>query len=223
MNKFAVIVAGGNGTRMGSEIPKQFLLINEKPLIYYSIKAFFDAFDDIQIIVVLPKEHFTYTTLIQSFFTKEIQFVVGGNTRFNSVKNGLAAIEKDGVVFVHDAVRCLLSPNLIKTCFNTCLAKGNAIPVIDCVDSMRQVNEETNSIIDRASLKVVQTPQTFFVKDLQLAFSMPYQPNFTDEASVAEAANQTIHLCEGESYNLKITTPIDYVVAENILNKKVEG
>ncbi|MFY8128498.1 MAG: 2-C-methyl-D-erythritol 4-phosphate cytidylyltransferase [Chitinophagaceae bacterium] len=220
MNKFAVIVAGGNGTRMGSVIPKQFLLINEKPLIYYSIKAFVDAFEDIQIIVVLPKEHFNNNSTLQSYFKQKIEFVEGGATRFYSVKNGLFAIENEGVVFVHDAVRCLLSPNLIKTCFDTCLAKGNAIPVIDCVDSMRQINASTSSIIDRNSLKVVQTPQTFFVKDLQLAFSKPYQPSFTDEASVAEASQQTIHLCEGESFNLKITTPIDLIVAENILNKK---
>lgn len=220
MNKFAVIVAGGNGTRMGSVIPKQFLLINEKPLIYYSIKAFVDAFEDIQIIVVLPKEHFNNNSTLQSYFKQKIEFVEGGATRFNSVKNGLLTIENEGVVFVHDAVRCLLSPNLIKTCFDTCLAKGNAIPVIDCVDSMRQINASTSSIIDRNSLKVVQTPQTFFVKDLQLAFSKPYQPSFTDEASVAEASQQTIHLCEGESFNLKITTPIDLIVAENILNKK---
>lgn len=220
MNKFAVIVAGGNGTRMGSVIPKQFLLINEKPLIYYSIKAFVDAFEDIQIIVVLPKEHFNNNSTLQTYFKQKIEFVEGGATRFYSVKNGLFAIKNNGVVFVHDAVRCLLSPNLIKTCFDTCLAKGNAIPVIDCVDSMRKIDASTSSIIDRNSLKVVQTPQTFFVKDLQLAFSKPYQPSFTDEASVAEASQQTIHLCEGESFNLKITTPIDLIVAENILNKK---
>lgn len=221
MNKFAVIVAGGSGVRMGTAIPKQFLLINNKPLIYYSIKAFIDAFDDVEIIVVLPKEHFNYTATIQAFFNNSIQFIEGGATRFDSVKNGLNAITSDGVVFVHDAVRCLLTPKLINTCYATCLAKGNAIPAIDCVDSMRQVKGELNIIVDRTSLKIIQTPQTFFVKDLQEAFSKPYQPSFTDEASVAEAANQSIHLCQGESFNLKITTPIDLVVAQQVINNMI--
>ena len=221
MKKFAVIVAGGSGVRMGASVPKQFLLINEKPLIYYSIKAFIEAFDDIQVMLVLPKEHFNYATSIQSFFEREIKFVEGGRTRFDSVKNGLNSIQDEGVVFVHDAVRCLLSSNLIKTCFETCIAKGNAIPAIDCVDSMRQIVNDKNVVIDRATLKVIQTPQTFFVHNLQAAFSKPYQQSFTDEASVAEASNQEINLCQGESFNIKITTPIDLIIAEKILQKNL--
>ena len=141
MKKYAVIVAGGSGSRMNTAIPKQFLLLKEKPVIYYTLNAFLQAYNDIEIILVLPKEHlFEGQKIINEYFrNNSIQIISGGDTRFNYVKNGLQLIKEESIVFVHDGVRCLLTTNLIHNCYETAVKLGSAIPVIDSKDSVRIV------------------------------------------------------------------------------------
>jgi 2-C-methyl-D-erythritol 4-phosphate cytidylyltransferase len=219
MKKIAVIVAGGNGSRMNAGRPKQFLLLNGKPVLYYAIHTFIKAYADIEIILVLPKTHLSEgEELIDTFFKGiAIQIIEGGETRFNSVQNGLKNIKEQCVVFVHDGVRCLLTVDLIHRCYDAALEFGSAIPVIDSKDSVRIVKEEANEAVDRTSIKMVQTPQTFKSSFLLPAFKVAYDSSFTDEASVVEAAGRSIHLIKGEENNIKITQPIDLVIAAEIL------
>jgi 2-C-methyl-D-erythritol 4-phosphate cytidylyltransferase len=219
MKKIVVIVAGGNGSRMNTGTPKQFLLLNGKPVLYYTIHTFIKAYAGIEIVLVLPKTHLAEgEQLINSFFkVNTIQIVEGGETRFNSVQNGLKNIKDECVVFVHDGVRCLLTVDLIHRCYETALEYGSAIPVIDSKDSVRILKEDSNEALDRTMIKLVQTPQTFKSSFLLPAFKVAYDSSFTDEASVVEAAGRSIHLVKGEENNIKITQPIDLVIAAEIL------
>ncbi|HET9057419.1 MAG TPA: 2-C-methyl-D-erythritol 4-phosphate cytidylyltransferase [Chitinophagaceae bacterium] len=223
MKKYAVIVAGGIGKRMKTQTPKQFLLLRGKPVLYYTIQTFLNAYDDLQIILVLPLDYMDMgAEIIDAYFDKErIQLVAGGETRFHSVKNGLSLIEQESIVFVHDAVRCMVSVDLIKRCYKTALEVGNAVPVIESPDSLRVVTTEGNYLLDRNTARLVQTPQTFYSKILLAAFTIDYKEKFTDEASVAEAFGILINLIEGEENNIKITRPIDMIIAENIMEKKL--
>lgn len=220
MKKYAVIVAGGTGTRMGTTLPKQFLLLRDKPVLYYSIKAFLDAFDDLEVILVLPVDHVgTGQEIIDAYFDKEkVHITEGGDTRFQSVKNGLQLIQQESIIFVHDAVRCLLSRQLIDRCYESALATGSAIPAIPSKDSVRLVTEDGNDAIDRSKVMLVQTPQTFHSKILLPAFQIDYKDKFTDEATVAEAFGLKVTLVEGEENNIKITRPVDMLIAEKILD-----
>lgn len=219
MRKYAIIVAGGAGTRMGGSIPKQFMLLREKPLLYYPIRTFLEAFPDIQIILVLPIDHTEMgREIIDAYFDKErIRIVVGGDTRFQSVKNGLAMIDEESVILVHDGVRSLLSPALAKRCYATALETGTAIPVVASKDSVRLVTEDGNDALDRSKVMLVQTPQAFHSKILLPAYQIDYKDKFTDEATVVEAYGLKVSLVEGEPTNIKITLPVDLVVAEEIL------
>lgn len=221
MQKYAVIVAGGSGKRMGTEIPKQFLLLKGKPVLYYTIHAFQKAFNDIKIILVLPEEHLELgKEIVDGYFDASgILITRGGETRFHSVQNGLKLIEEESIIFVHDGVRCLLSTQLIQRCFETAMESGSAIPVTDCKDSVRQVSEAGNEAIDRSKLKLVQTPQTFHSKILLPAFEIDYKERFTDEANVVEAFGLKVTLVPGEETNIKITNPVDLVIAESILER----
>lgn len=221
MNKYAVIVAGGTGTRMNSSLPKQFMLLNGKPVLYYTLKTFLESFEDLQVILVLPSD---YTDngqeIIDAYFDKErICIVVGGDTRFQSVKNGLALVQGDSIVFVHDAVRCLVTKDLVYRCFQQAVDTGTAIPVVVSKDSIRLLTDEGNEAFDRSKTMLVQTPQTFHSKILLPAFQIDYKEHFTDEAAVIEAFGLKLSLVEGEENNIKITRPIDLLVAESILNK----
>jgi 2-C-methyl-D-erythritol 4-phosphate cytidylyltransferase len=220
MKKIAVIVAGGNGTRMNAGIPKQFLLLNGKPVLYYTINSFLQAYKDISIILVLPKTHIAEgEELIHSFFKgNAIQITEGGETRFHSVQNGLRSVKEESIIFVHDGVRCLLSTDLIHRCYDTAVEFGSAIPVIDSKDSIRILNEAGNETVDRNSIKLVQTPQTFKSNILLPAYKTGYEKRFTDEASVVEAFGQTIHLIKGEENNIKITQPVDLIIAAQLLD-----
>lgn len=219
VDKIALIVAGGYGRRMGSSIPKQFLLLNGRPLLYYSIRAFLDAFPGIRIILVLPAEHTQSVGSILSLFDKapEIRVVTGGETRFQSVKNGLEVIKERSVIFVHDGVRPLISPALIRSCYHGALEKGSAIPAVDLKESIREVSGEDNRAADRSRFKVIQTPQAFRSEILLPAFGQVYSPLFTDEASVVEAYGFPVHLVPGEERNLKITGPSDLAIAERLM------
>jgi 2-C-methyl-D-erythritol 4-phosphate cytidylyltransferase len=174
MQKYAVIVAGGAGTRMGGLVPKQFLLLNDKPILYYTIRTFLDAYQDLNLVLVLPED---YTELgreiIDAYFDySRIQITSGGETRFHSVKNGLQLIENEAIIFVHDAVRCLVSTDLIKRCYENALQTGSAVPALRSKDSVRLVNEEENDneVLDRSKVVFIQTPQTFHSKILLPAF-----------------------------------------------------
>ena len=220
MKKYAIIVAGGTGSRMGGNLPKQFMLLKEKPVLYYSLKAFLDAYGDLQIILVLPAA-FTDMgqEIIDAFPDKErIRIAAGGDTRFHSVKKGLKLVEEESIIFVHDAVRCLASVDIIHRCYETALQMGSAIPVIVSKDSVRIMNEEGNEVIDRNKVLLVQTPQTFHSKILLPAYDIDYKDKFTDEASVVEAYGLNVSLAEGEETNIKITRPIDLLIAEKLLD-----
>ena len=224
MKKFAIIVAGGAGTRMNNITPKQFLLLKGKPVLFYAINTFLETYDDCKIILVLPEEHVGVgQELIDAFFDyKKIQIVIGGRTRFHSVQNALKIVnEEDSVIFVHDAVRPLLSSNLINRCYNSVLEFGTAIPVVDCKDSVRIINENGNEAVERSTIKLVQTPQAFHSKILLPSFSgIDYKDKFTDEASVVEAFGLKVSLVEGEEENIKITKATDLFFAEAILNSR---
>jgi 2-C-methyl-D-erythritol 4-phosphate cytidylyltransferase len=225
MKKVAVIVAGGSGQRMGTALPKQFLLLKGKPVLWYSVRAFMDAYDDITIILVLPKEHLEQgEEMVQELNTrKNIQFVSGGSTRFHSVQNGLVQIKEPAVVFVHDAVRCLVTPELIRNCYETARTKGSAIPVVAATDSIRIIENGSSRVADRNNIRIIQTPQTFLSEVLLPAFQANYLDSFTDEATVVEAAGNPVTLVEGEYSNIKITRPIDLVMAEKILQERASS
>ncbi|HTC00966.1 MAG TPA: 2-C-methyl-D-erythritol 4-phosphate cytidylyltransferase [Ferruginibacter sp.] len=218
MEKVAVIVAGGNGSRMNVALPKQFLLIKGKPILYYTLAAFLEAYNDLTVILVLPEEFISAgQEIIDAFFDyKRIQITTGGSTRFYSVQNGLKLVKEESIVFIHDGVRCLLSTDLIKRCYEAAIEFGSAIPVVDSKDSVRIVTEEGSEVVERSSVKLIQTPQTFHSKIILPAFKIDYKDKFTDEATVVEAFGLKVHLVEGEENNIKITKPIDLAFAENI-------
>lgn len=220
IKKYAIIVAGGQGTRMGTSIPKQFLPLMGMPVLCHSILAFAHAFSDMHIILVVPANqvHSVHTIIKSYINTPNIKIVTGGETRFHSVQNGLKAIRNDGIVFVHDGVRPLVSRTLIYKCYEHALDHGSAIPSVAVVDSMRLVNTDgTSDPVDRNGLRIIQTPQTFQTNILLPAFETDYHPAFTDEATVIEASGYNVHLVEGERDNLKITTPGDMIIAETLL------
>jgi len=219
MKTFAVIAAGGSGTRMGSNIPKQFLELNGKPVIWHTLKAFSNAIADIHLVVVVPAEHLEQAKQVCSGF-QNIQFVVGGATRFHSVKNGLRLVEQDSIVFVHDAVRCLVTSELILACLKQANEIGSAIPAVTVNDSLRLVDEHRNEVVDRNLIRVIQTPQTFNSNILLQAFQQDHDASFTDEATVVERSSKKIHLIEGEQTNIKITRPLDLLIAEKILEER---
>ena len=223
MNKFAIIVAGGTGSRMNNPVPKQFLLLNNKPLLYYTLDTFLKSYQDLQIILVLPEEHVaTGQEIIDAYFDYDrIKITVGGRTRFHSVQSGLALVTGECMVFVHDAVRCLLSVSLIHKCYEAAIESGAAIPVIDCNDSVRFVSERGNESLERRNVKLVQTPQVFLSTILLPAYNIDYKDKFTDEASVVEAFGMKVKLVEGEEENIKITTPPDIKYAEQILENRL--
>ena len=221
MFKYAIIVAGGTGSRMGGSLPKQFMLLRDKPVLYYSIKTFLDAYDDLEIILVLPAA-FTDIgeEIIDAYFDKEkIKIAIGGDTRFQSVKNGLKLVEEESIIFVHDAVRCLVSVSLVRRCYELAMQTGAAVPVIPSKDSVRILNDDGNGEVDRNKIMLVQTPQTFHSKILLPAFDIDYKDKFTDEATVVEAYGLRISLAEGEETNIKITRPIDLLIAEKVIEQ----
>ncbi len=203
------------GSRMGHSTPKQFLLLEGKPVLSYAIASFMEAFEEIEIILVLPMGWLDKGHSIMQEFSTNIPYQVcqGGDTRFHSVKAGLQFVRVPSIVFVHDAVRCMVTPKLIHRCYETAMREGSAIPVVDSKDSVRLMDGETSTAIERSRLKLVQTPQTFKSEIILQAFRSEYQEKFTDEATVAEALGVSVRLVEGEEQNIKITTPIDLVIA----------
>ncbi len=222
MKKYAIIVAGGTGTRMGAHLPKQFMLLKGKPVLFYSIDAFLKAYEDMQVILVLPEGYLAIgQEIVNGYFDKtKVQITTGGFTRFQSVQHGLALVDEESIIFVHDAVRCLVSIELIRRCYTKALFAGSAIPVIVSKDSVRLMTDKGSEIFDRSKVLLVQTPQTFLSKVILPGFKAPFQVEFTDEASVVEANGTKVSLVEGEENNIKITRPVDLVIAEKILENR---
>jgi 2-C-methyl-D-erythritol 4-phosphate cytidylyltransferase len=205
---------------MNSNIPKQFLLIKNKPLLFYSIDVFLKSFSDLQVILVLPEEHISKgQEIVDAYFDNSLISVCpGGRTRFHSVQNGLSLINEDSIIFVHDGVRCLLTKELVERCYKEAKKSGSAIPVITSKDSIRLLTIDGHVAVDRNTVKLVQTPQTFHSKILLTAFKIDYKDKFTDEATVVESFGIRVNLIEGEENNIKITTPFDMAIAEKILS-----
>ena len=223
---YVIIVAGGKGLRMGTDIPKQFLPIGGKPVLMRTLERFHEYAADLQIILVLPKAQQDYwKQLCKEYdFRIEYQLTDGGETRFHSVQNGLALVPDDaeGVVGVHDGVRPFPSVEVIRNCYETARTAKAVIPVIPIVETVRHLVSESNTqrsiTVPRSEYRLVQTPQTFDIQLLKAANRQPYNDGFTDDASVVEAYGFDITLVEGNRENIKITTPFDMTIAEALLN-----
>ena len=218
---YVIIVAGGKGLRMGSDIPKQFLPIGGKPVLMRTIERFREYSGDLKIILVLPEAQQDYwQELCKKYnFQIEYQLANGGQMRFHSVQNGLALVPDDaeGVVGVHDGVRPFPAVEVIRDCYETARTTKAVIPVIPVVETVRHLEGEGSVTVPRGDYRLVQTPQTFDIQLLKAANRQPYNDGFTDDASVVESYGHAITLVEGNRENIKITTPYDIVVAEAIL------
>ena len=217
MKKVALIVAGGKGERMNSSIPKQFLLLNNLPILVQTIKQF-SHFEEI--VLVLPNSQFEYWNELCAFhnFTQKHMQVSGGESRFHSVKNGLEKIDNNTIVIIHDGVRPLVSRNLITNIIAKTKNGIGVIPVIPVKDSIRKVKGENSTHIDRSNLCKVQTPQCFLSADIKEAYTQEFSEFFTDDASVFESYGGKINTLLGEEKNLKITTESDLKIAEIFIN-----
>jgi 2-C-methyl-D-erythritol 4-phosphate cytidylyltransferase len=223
--KYAIIVAGGSGSRMKSDIPKQFIEIGGFPILWHTISRFKKADPAIEIIVVLPESQIDYwQKRIESIPNADNHTIVnGGATRFQSSLNGLSVISgNDGLVAIHDGVRPFIFPEIIEKSYQMAAQKGSSVVCVPLKDSVREVTESTqNKAIDRSKLRLIQTPQTFRLDILKKAFAQKESPLFTDDASVVEAAGFPISLLEGAYENIKITTPEDLLWAEILLKSKM--
>ncbi len=225
MNKVAVVVAGGVGTRMQSSYPKQFVEIGKKPVLYYTLYFLKQAFNDIDLIVVLPKQHIQEWKELCIKFDINIShnIVEGGTTRFHSVENGLRAINKDEnntIVAIHDGVRPFVNQDVIAKGFSTAQKYGSAIPVIPLYESVREVSNVYSKPIEREKLKIVQTPQFFQLRLIRNAYNIPYSETFTDDASVYETLGKQVVLIDGNKENIKITVPSDILYANALINER---
>jgi 2-C-methyl-D-erythritol 4-phosphate cytidylyltransferase len=217
---YVIIVAGGKGMRMGTELPKQFFPVAGKPVLMRTIERFCQFSRDLNFIVVLPQSQQAcwHSLCRKHHFTIPHTIINGGDTRFASSKNGLSHIPNDaqGLVAIHDGVRPFVSVDVISRCFNEARASGTAVPVIPAIDTLRQVNTETGETftVNRSLFRAVQTPQVFDIALAHRAFSQPYRDSFTDDASVIESLGVKISMVEGNRENIKLTTPFDLKVAE---------
>ncbi len=223
IKKYAVIVAGGRGARMGSPIPKQFLPLMGKPMLCYAIDAFANAMPGIQLILVVPPDELSSAQIVLKSYLGgvKVTYVAGGETRYHSVQNGLGRVNNDGIVFIHDGARPVISADLIQRCYQQASSKGSAIPSIPVTESIRQVTGDSSVTVDRDHLRIMQTPQTFNTRLILPAFKQEYQPSFTDEATVLEAFGTRVHMIEGARGNIKVTTPEDMIIAEALLKSRM--
>lgn len=219
-----IIVAGGSGRRMGGALPKQFMMLDNEPILARSINRMHEALPAAEIVVVLPEEHVElWKNIAARFDVARHKIALGGKERFHSVKNGLAALSDEvAIVGIHDAVRPLASKKLIIKLFLEAENNTAVIPVVAPIDSYRIVEGDNSRIIDRSALRMVQTPQVFQAEALRKAYEQPFSSTFTDDASVMEAAGHKVTLVEGERENIKITTPSDMLIAEAIINAESE-
>lgn len=221
MKKYVIVVAGGKGLRMGGEIPKQFIPVKGKPVLMRTLEAFHVCDPQIELIVVLPVEQRSYWEHLcaEYGFALPHRIAEGGETRFHSVKNGLALVEEDGIVGVHDGVRPFVSSQVIADCYAQAATLQAVVPVTDVVETVRHLLPEGGSeTVSRNEYKLVQTPQVFTVELLKRAYAQEYKPFFTDDASVVEALGHPVHLVPGNRENIKLTTPFDLKVAESLID-----
>lgn len=221
MKKYVIVVAGGKGLRMGGEIPKQFIPVKGKPVLMRTLETFYACDPNIELIVVLPVEQRSYWEHLcaEYGFTLSHRIAAGGETRFHSVKNGLALVAEDGVVGVHDGVRPFVSAEVIANCYAQAATLQAVVPVTDVVETVRHLLPEGGSeTVSRNDYKLVQTPQVFTLELLKRAYAQDYKPFFTDDASVVEALGQPVHLVSGNRENIKLTTPFDLKVAESLID-----
>ena len=216
MKKYIIIVAGGKGLRMGGDIPKQFLPVCGKPVLMRTLEAFHAYDASIRLILVLPVSQQAYWKQLCEEYQFELvhEIANGGETRFHSVKNGLALVEEDGLVGVHDGVRPFVSQEVISRCYEEAVSLKAVIPVIGVVETVRHLTEEGSETVPRDQYKLVQTPQVFDVTLLHRAYQQEYTDLFTDDASVVEALGEKVYLVEGNRENIKLTTPFDLKLAE---------
>jgi 2-C-methyl-D-erythritol 4-phosphate cytidylyltransferase len=219
MKKYVLIAAGGSGTRINAKEPKQFILINGKPMLMHTIVRFTAYDPSVSLILALPQIHHEYWNRLCSDLGFNIPHILiaGGETRFDTVRNGLSCIQDEGIVFIHDGVRPFVSQETIRKCYETALSKGNAIPVIPVTESVRQLDKNGNFPVNREQYVLIQTPQTFRVSLIQKAYEQEYLPEFTDDASVLEKTGVKINLVEGNRENIKITWPEDLIYAKSLL------
>lgn len=219
-----IIVAGGSGRRMGGALPKQFMMLDNEPILARSINRMHEALPAAEIVVVLPEEHVElWKNIAARFDVARHKIALGGKERFHSVKNGLEALSDEVcIVGIHDAVRPLASKKLVIKLFLEAENNVAVIPVVAPIDSYRIIEGDESRIIDRSALRMVQTPQVFQAESLRKAYEQPFSTTFTDDASVMEAAGHKVTLVEGERENIKITTPSDMLIAEAIINSESE-
>lgn len=219
--RYVIIVAGGTGKRMGTEVPKQFLLLGGTPVLMHTLRAFFDYSDDIHITLVLNPDYIEYWDSLCQQYGCPIphRTIAGGEQRFDSVKNGLDTLEGDGLVAIHDSVRPLVTHQLIGNSYSEASMHGSAIPVIPLNDTIREITPDYSRLIDRNNLYLIQTPQTFSLSLLKKAYSQPSSPAFTDDAAVFEAAGNKLNFIPGNPDNFKITYREDLHRAEKMIKQ----
>jgi len=219
LNKYLIIAAGGDSRRMGNHTPKQYLIINGKPLIVWTLEVFKPFIELRNIVIVISKDHTDYWNNITKYYPEfsHCKITYGGPKRFHSIKSAIKFIPDNTFVAVHDAARPLVSYKTIENCFELAIKKGNGVPVINFTESVRQKSGNMNSPIDRDKLKIVQTPQVFSTNIFKSAYEQVYSEGFTDDASVIEKTGHNIYLTEGNPENIKITTAIDLKLASLIL------
>jgi 2-C-methyl-D-erythritol 4-phosphate cytidylyltransferase len=220
--EYALIVAGGKGTRIKSAVPKQFLPLLGKPILLHTLEAFHRYSPHVRIILVLPEDDFPrwHELVLHHGYNESITLQRGGDTRFQSVRNGLAKIEGDGLVAIHDGVRPLVSEDIIGASFRLAAVHQSAVAAVRLKESIRMTDQDNTKAMDRSRFRLIQTPQTFQVHLIKQAYEGKEDASLTDDASVAERAGHIISLFEGSYENIKITTPEDLVIAEALLNAK---
>lgn len=222
-NEFAVVVAGGKGTRIKSKLPKQFLELGAKPVLLHTLLAFDRYSKDLTIVLVLPEDDFPIWNDIATKhgFKRKITLAKGGDTRFQSVKNGLNAIAAEaGLVAIHDGVRPLVSEDIIAASFRLARVHQSAVAAVRLKESIRMTDQDSTKAMDRSRFRTIQTPQTFNLALIKKAYQIKEDPSLTDDASVAERSGLAISLFEGSYENIKITTAEDLIVAEALLRQR---
>lgn len=222
MTEYAIIVAGGKGTRIKSAVPKQFLPLLGKPILLHTLEAFHRYSPQVRIILVLPEDDFPRWQALaeQHGYNAPITLQRGGDTRFQSVRNGLDKIEGDGLVAIHDGVRPLVSADIIGASYRLAAVHQSAVAAVRLKESIRMTDQDNTKAMDRSRFRLIQTPQTFQVHLIKQAYQIKEDASLTDDASVAERAGHIISLFEGSYENIKITTPEDLVIAEALMRSQ---
>lgn len=215
MHKSVIIVAGGSGKRMGSVVPKQFLELNGRPVLMWTMEKFYDYDPKISMILVLPLDQVSYWNrlCIQYDFHIKHELAFGGESRFHSVKSGFQLVEKGSITAIHDGVRPLVSLHTIARGFSEAEKNGNAIPFVNLNESVRKLKKKKSKALNRETIKIIQTPQIFNYEQLKSAYNQEYHNSFTDDATTVEKSGYRINLIEGNIENIKLTTPFDMKMA----------